>query len=263
MKKFICFLLIGVMMFGLVSVVLAEEVDNPEEAPVSDLSSEEPVGSNPEDSPVAVPADPGDTGDLDDPGIDLPDDGSSAADPDTELIVEDGGEGILDELDEGEFIQDTGDVHINADAVYLTAEEEPILYSVGDVLSGGAFFDVDTSELGTVKIYIPIDYQEGSFAYDNYGNLVNIRASTITGYVLDGTQYSVRWTSFGTPQYRLLNYSGVGSSYNDLNIESVQDTNIQIIEDDTEVPLFPDARFVQLLILLCLGVLVLCQFMKA
>lgn len=260
MKKIICFLLIGVMMFGLVSVVLAEEVDNPEEAPVSDLPSEEPVGSNPEDSPVAAPADPGDTGDLDDPGSDLPDDGSSAADPDTELIVEDGGE-VSEE--EEPFIQDSGEVHINADAVYLTAEEEPILYSVGDVLSGGTFFDVDTSELGTVKIYIPIDYQEGSFAYDNYGNLVNIRASTITGYILDGTQYTVRWTSFGTPQYRLLNYSGVGSTYNDLNIESVQDTNIQIIEDDTEVPLFPDARFVQLLILLCLGVLVLCQFMKA
>lgn len=260
MKKFICFLLIGVMMFGLVSVVLAEEVDNPEEAPVSDLPSEEPVGSNPEDSPVAAPADPGDTGDLDDPGSELPTDEPSAADPDTELTVEDGGE-VSEE--EEVFIQDSGEVHINADAVYLTAEEEPILYSVGDVLSGGAFFDVDTSELGAVKIYIPIDYQEGSFAYDNYGNLVNIRASTITGYILDGTQYTVRWTSFGTPQYRLLNYSGVGSTYNDLNIESVQDTNIQIIEDDTEVPLFPDARFVQLLILLCLGVLVLCQFMKA
>lgn len=243
----------------MVSVVSAEEVNPTPEVEIPALPSEESLGGNEENGEVSSPSDLGDIGSTDDPVGDLPVDGSDSEISviDSELTVEDGGE------EEEEFIADYGDLTINADAVYLTSDEEPILYSVGDVLSGGAFFEVDTDELGSVKIYIPIDYQEGSFAYDNYGNLVNIRAATITGYILDGTQYTVRWTSFGTPQYRLLNYSGAGSTYNDLTVEMVEDTNIQIIEDDSEVPLFPDDRYVQLLILLCLGVIVLCQFMKA
>lgn len=252
----------------MVSVVSAEEVNPTPEVEIPALPSEESMGGNEENSEMAAPSDSGDTGYTDDPMGDLPVDGDSAADPlNPDLTdstdstdstdIEDGGE------EEEEFIADYGDLTINADAVYLTSPDDAVVYSVGDVLSGGAFFEVDTDELGSVKIYIPIDYQEGSFAYDNYGNLVNIRAATITGYILDGTQYTVRWTSFGTPQYRLLNYSGVGSTYNDLTVETVEDTNIQIIEDDSEVPLFPDDRYVQLLILLCLGVIVLCQFMKA
>lgn len=261
MKKLFCILMIGVLTLGMVSPVLAEEVSSPPETEVSTLPSEEPVGGDGENSEVSSPTDTGDSGSLDDNSGLLSDVGSEPeiTSPDG-VVVEDGGD-VSEE--EEPFVEDTGSVHINADAVYLTSEEEAVVYSVGDVLSGGAFFEVETSELGNVKIYIPMDYQEGSFAYDNYGNLVNIRASTITGYILDGTQYSVRWTSFGTPQYRLLNYSGVGSTYNDLSVEDVLDTNIQIIEDDTEVPLFPDTRFIQLLILLCLGVIVVCQFMKA
>lgn len=261
MKKLFCVLMIGVLALGMVSPVFAEEVVSPSESEILPVSPEEPVGGDEENGSDIPAADSGDSGSLDDNSGLLPDVGSEpeVSSPDG-LVVEDGGE-VSEE--EEPFVEDTGSVHINADAVYLTSPEEAVVYSVGDVLSGGAFFEVDTSELGNVKIYIPIDYQEGSFAYDNYGNLVNIRASTITGYILDGTQYSVRWTSFGTPQYRLLNYSGVGSSYNDLTVESVSDTNVQIIEDDTEVPLFPDTRFIQLLILLCLGVIVVCQFMRA
>lgn len=259
MKKLFCLIMIGVMIFGMVSIVSAEEVDTPTETPVSDLPSEESVGGDTENGEVAAPADPGDPGSSDDPVGDLPADGSDSEIPvtDSELTVEDGGE------EEEEFIADYGDLTINADAVYLTSPDDAVVYSVGDVLSGGAFFEVDTRQLGDVKIYIPIDYQEGSFAYDNNGNLVNIRAATITGYILDGTQYTVRWSSFNTPEYRLTNYTGTSSQWQELTIESVNDTNIQIIEDDSEVPLFPDDRFVQLLILLCLGVIVLCQFMKA
>lgn len=260
MKKLFCVLMIGVLALGMVFPVFAEEVVSPSESQILPVSPEEPFGGDEENGSGIPVTDSGDSGSLDDNSSLLPDVGSEPEiSPSDGLVVEDGGE-VSEEKEP--FIEDTGSVHINADTVYLTSPEEAVVYSVGDVLSGGAFFEVDTSELGTVKIYIPIDYQEGSFAYDNYSNLVNIRASTITGYILDGTQYSVRWTSFGTPQYRLLNYSGVGSSYNDLTVESVTDTNVQIIEDDTEVPLFPDTRFVQLLILLCLGVIVVCQFMK-
>lgn len=261
MKKLFCILMIGVLTLGMVSPVFAEEVVSSPESEILPVSPEESLGGDEENGSHIPATDSGDSGSLDDNSSLLPDVGSESeiTSPDG-LVIEDGGE-VIEE--EEPFIEDAGSVHINADAVYLTAEEEAVVYSVGDVLSGGAFFEVDTSELGNVKIYIPMDYQEGSFAYDNYGNLVNIRASTITGYILDGTQYSVRWTSFGTPQYRLLNYSGVGSSYNDLTVETVTDTNVQIIEDDTEVPLFPDTRFIQLLILLCLGVIVVCQFMKA
>lgn len=259
MNKMVCVLMIGVLALGMVSPVFAEEVSSPSESSVSDISSEESLGGDAENGESSSSADSGDSGSLDDNSSVLPADGSESEVTSSDgVVVEDEEEVIEDES----FVEDTGSVHINADAVYLSSGEEAVTYSVGDVLSGGAFFEVDTSELGSVKIYIPIDYQEGSFAYDNNGNLVNIRASTITGYILDGTQYTVRWTSFNTPQYRLTD-SDYSSSYEDLTVVSVTDTNIQIIEDDTEVPLFPDTRFVQLLILLCLGVIVVCQFMKA
>lgn len=257
MKKLFCFLMIGVLAFGMVSAVSAEEVNSTPEVEIPALPSEESLGGDEENSEVSSPVDTGDSGGTDDNSSLLPSDGSESEVPTSGgLVVEDGGE-------EEEFIADYGDITVNADAVYLTSPEDEVTYAVGDVLSGGAFFEVSTDELGEVKIYVPIDYQEGSFAYDNNANLVNIRSATITGYILDGTQYTVRWTSFNTPQYRLVNYSGVGSSYEDLTIYSVNDTNIQIIEDDSEVPLFPDDRFVQLLILLCLGVIVVCQFMRA
>lgn len=255
MKYVFCFLMIGVLLLGMVSPVLAEEVLPPTEIEVLPVSPEEPVGGEEENGSVSPPADDGDTGGNDDLDGMLSVDGSEPVPDD---VVD---EGIPDDLEE--FIQNTDEVHINADAVYLTEPDEAVSYAVGDVLSGGAFFEVSTDELGDVKIYIPIDYQDGSFAYDNNGNLVNIRSSTITGYILDGTQYTVRWNSFNTPQYRLLNYSGAGSAYQDLSIYSVNDSNVQIIEDDSDVPLFPDDRFIQILILLCLGVIVLCQFMKA
>ena len=259
MKFVFCFLLIGVLLFGMVSPVFAEEVNFTEETPVFDLPSEEPLGSNPENSEIPVDPDSSDSGSLDDPGSVEPDSefGDSLVVLDPESDPE-----VGEELEE-DFFSETGEVHINADAVYLTNPEDPVTYAVGDVLSGGAFFDVSTQQLGDVKIYIPIDYQEGSFAYDNNGNLVNIRSSTITGYILDGTQYTVRWNSFNTPQYRLVNYSGTGNQYQDLDINSVDDTNIQIVTDDSDVPLFPDQRYISLAILAVLGVCMLCLFMKA
>lgn len=258
MRYVLCFLMIGVLLFGMVSPVFAEEVYITPETEVFPVPPEESVGGEGENSEISSTPDSGDTGSPDDIGSIIPDDGSGDSVPD-----EVGDEGILDDLDEGEFVQDTGEVHINAEAVYLTNPEEASTYSVGDVLSGGAYFSVNTQQLGRVKIYIPIDYQEGSFAYDNRGNLVNIRASTITGYILDGTQYTVRWNTFDAPQYRLVNYSGTGNQYQDLTITDVRDTNVQIIEDDTEVPLFPDDRYISLAILGLLGVCCLCLFMKA
>lgn len=263
MKYVFCFLMIGVLLFGMVSPVLAEEVSSPPESSVSDVPVEESLGSNPENSESSSSSDSGDSGGSDGDSSGSVTDGSESSGSDSPEATE-STEPIESESGEEDytFVSESGEVYIEADAVYLTGEDEAITYSVGDVLSGGAFFDVETSELGSVKIYIPIDYQEGSFAYDNHGNLVNIRAASITGYILDGTQYSVRWTSFNTPQYRLTNYD-YGSSYEDLTITFVNDSNIQIVEDDSEVPLFPDERYISLGIFALLGVAVLCLFMKA
>lgn len=122
MKKLFCVLMIGVLTLGMVSPVFAEEVNPPEENPVSDLPIEEPLGGDSENGETSAPADTGDIGMPDDSSGSLPDVGSQpeVTSPDG-VVVEDGEEGILDDLDEGELIQDTGDVHINADAVYLTS----------------------------------------------------------------------------------------------------------------------------------------------
>ena len=117
MKKLFCVLMIGVLSLGMVSPVFAEEVSSPPETEVSTLPSEEPVGGDGENSEVSAPADTGSDGGTDDNSGLLPDVGSEPeVTPPDGLVVEDGGE-VSEE--EESFIEDTGSVHINADAEYL------------------------------------------------------------------------------------------------------------------------------------------------
>lgn len=160
----------------------------------------------------------------------------------------------------------TDEVIINADKVILNTEEEeePVSLQVYAVdtspLQGGYYIDCDTRQLGVLRIYVPINYTDGFLTLTNDGNLFNLSSSTVTcaAWNSNGTQYTVRFTSFSEPQYRLYDY--VSSQYYDLNVSQISDTNVRILKDNPQIAL--DINFVYLFIIFALLVVILCQFMK-
>lgn len=74
------------------------------------------------------------------------------------------------------------------------------------------------------QLLVPSDYSERSFSVDGNGHLIGIRSGTFSCYI---GEYTVRFPSYGTPQYRLTN----GSSYTwtDINITYVESSNVEVV----------------------------------
>lgn len=159
-----------------------------------------------------------------------------------------------------QYAADSGNVVVvQADQVILASDAQSFALP-GAPLAGGYYFDCSTSALGDVRIYVPYEYQHGSFTTNSNGDLVSLRSSTVTGILYSGdTSYTVRWSSFGTPQYRF--YSGSSSSYRDLGVSEILDTNVQILSSDSDAPLLPSVEYLLLVLILLLGVCCICKFM--
>lgn len=147
---------------------------------------------------------------------------------------------------------------VTANQVILAEEVEPRALPVTPI-AGGYFIDCSTSALGDCRIYVPYEYQKGSFSFAG-SDVISLRASTVTGILYAGSSsYTVRWTSFNTPEYR--SPSGSSWEYRSLGIERVMDTNVQIARSDDDLLLFPDTGLLLLILVAGLGVLVVCKFM--
>lgn len=152
----------------------------------------------------------------------------------------------------------SGGLTVYADNVVLAEDLEPRAVLTSPV-AGGPYMEVSSS-IGDLKIYVPADYQRGSFSYYDGNSVCGIRSSTISGYAFKGsTLYQVRFPSFSDPQYRVYDS---GYSYTDFSITGVNSTNIQILTSDNDLPLLPDTGQVQLIIALFLGGCLVCLFMK-
>lgn len=94
------------------------------------------------------------------------------------------------------------------------SQDDPVGYSI----------EVSSS-IGN-RLLVPSDYSEDSFAIDSNGYLIGLRSGTFSCYI---GEYTVRFPSYGTPQFRLTN----GSSYTwtDINITYVSSSNVEIIGD--------------------------------
>lgn len=150
----------------------------------------------------------------------------------------------------GLTLGDSSGLYINADTVILSEDVglQPRAFSGGPV--GGAYFDLRSSA-GDMRIFVPTDYQEGSFSYDAAGNLISVRSATITAYgYIGSTEYSVRFQPYTVPQYRLANSS---ASYQYLYTNSVIDTNVQVLQDLDSLPLFPNVRVLLLISIVLMG----------
>ncbi len=152
----------------------------------------------------------------------------------------------------------SGGVTLYADTVVLS--EVPSTYAItSSPIAGGCFMEVSSS-IGDMKIYVPANYQYGTFSYFNGGNVCGIISSTITGYGFKGsTVYQIRFAPFSDPQYRLYDSS---YSYTDFSITDVIATNVQILSSDDELPLYPDSEQLQLIIIALLGGVFVCRLLK-
>lgn len=158
----------------------------------------------------------------------------------------------------GGELDTAGGLTIVTDSVVLAEDIAPRAVLTSPV-AGGPYMEVSSS-IGDLKIYVPADYQRGSFSYFSGSNVCGIRSSTISGYAFKGsTLYQVRFPAFSDPQYRVYDS---GYSYTDFSITGVNSTNIQILTSDDDLPLYPDSGILSLCLIFLLGVIVVCQFMK-
>lgn len=89
-------------------------------------------------------------------------------------------------------------------------------------LTGGAYIEC-ASSLGDIVIVLPMQYRDNYLTFTTGGNLFNASASSISVVVFhNGNQYSGRFSSFATLQYR------TDSSYNYIDVvtSTVSDTNV-------------------------------------
>lgn len=124
---------------------------------------------------------------------------------------------------------------------------------------GGVYITGVTRELGSVTVYLPINYQSGYLGLTSSGNLYNVSSSSISGVLYRGnTEYDFRLYSWSTPQYRVQD-SGY-YQYEDLTFTSITASNAEIF--DSFPPLVSADSVLSLVPLIFLGVIVLCLFMK-
>lgn len=111
------------------------------------------------------------------------------------------------------------------------------------------FIDMQTSELGAITVYIPINYAE-CFIIEN-NRIINQTQSTITGYI-SGISATVRFQPFtSSPQYQN------GYNWIDLTITNISDYNIPVLKKVDFVSSFfnkikPYAYLLLFMVVICL-----------
>ena len=244
MKRFLCILSFLMLLIGGVSVVCFG--DN------AGLVSVDDVSSSVSDSGDAALSDSGQSA-SDDLSVSSDEVVSAAGDLDSVSSEASSGSGS----DSGSSVSVDG-LTLYADNVLMSVPDDPV-YPSGAPLVGGLYMEVQTSQLGNIVIFVPTSFQYKSFTYNTAGAPVNITSSTITGYYYGSTDYTVRWSSFGQAQYRPV--SG-GSSYADLDILDVVNTNIVFVEGLEDLPVVPDSDMLSVIMIFLLGVIVFCLFIK-
>lgn len=99
-------------------------------------------------------------------------------------------------------------------------------------MDGCCFITVSGGSLGSVDIYLPVNYLSGYLTLKD-GVPFNASGSTVTGYVLNSSgsiRYNVRWPAWSTAEYRA--YSG-SSSWSSFSISGVTASNVQWITYDS------------------------------
>lgn len=106
-------------------------------------------------------------------------------------------------------------------------EDDPVVYSSGDSLSGGYYFVCDCDLGYDLKFYVPIEWAHDAFALDSSGALVNMSNNTCYAYCPEYPDVTFSCSRFGTFTYRSSNYSTLN-----LMITDVSETNMVLLDDE-------------------------------
>lgn len=129
-----------------------------------------------------------------------------------------------------------------------------VVPALGAELAGGYYITGDSAIGNDLTFYVPADYAAGSLTYDSSGNLFNLTSSSIYLYCPDHPDYTIYAPRFSVFQYRTDN--GYGSTYVDLRLSNVSDTNVEILENSPSMVISSDKLLVCMLAVLVIGVAV-------
>lgn len=131
----------------------------------------------------------------------------------------------------------------------------PVLLAVpvlGAELSGGYYITGDSALGKSLTFYVPSDYAAGSLTYDENGYLFNLTSSSVYLYCPDYPDYTIYASRLSGFQYRT--DSGYGSSYVDLNLTNVTDTNVDIMSSSPAPAISSSVLLVMILAVCIVGV---------
>lgn len=166
-----------------------------------------------------------------------------------------------DELEDGEEVVPSGDVAAELEEIRELLEQSEVFavpedYPSTAPLQGGYYIDCSAGLL-----FVPREAQYGAFAYDDSGELVNITDGTINGIIQRGRSvYDLRFTSFGTAEYR--ERDGSSWQWTSVSTGTVSASNVEIFDDGNAVRLWPTSTMLALISILLLGVIAWRQFMR-
>ncbi len=100
-------------------------------------------------------------------------------------------------------------------------------------LTGGAYIECSSS-LGDIVLVLPMQYIDNYLTFTTGGNLYNASSSTITcALFLNGVQYSARFASFSTLEYRVSS-SGY-YDYTAVTTGDIYDTNVVFVTSSERI----------------------------
>ena len=134
-------------------------------------------------------------------------------------------------------------------------------------ISGGAYIEIQSSNLGRCAFIFPLETQNNTFGFVGSGvDVCNISNATINGYVFLGnsTQYSARITRFGRLEYQTVT---TPQTWVTVGVSSIYNTNVtftdEIADRQTDNYFFDkyDIFFYALLVIVIV-LLVVIMFLK-
>lgn len=112
-----------------------------------------------------------------------------------------------------------------------TMEEGVTPFAVSGSLAGGYYFVCDCAIGTDLKFYVPLEWAHDVFTLDRSGAPVNLSNTTCNAYCPTYPDYTFSCSRFGTFTYRASNYNT-----SDLQITNISDTNMEFLEDETQLP---------------------------
>lgn len=134
----------------------------------------------------------------------------------------------------------------------------PVRAVAYEVPADSYYANLQTAELGEIMVYFPYNVARYLSYNENTGKIINTYSSQINAYGYNGSWYSIRFPTFDVPNYRR---DGVTSTYTDLTITGLNETNITFL-NDTDFTAFSSGTLANLTMLLIGGCILVCLFMR-